>query len=39
MCDDQIDMQSSEYFKTSIEHVFAELQRVDFLVLFLLRTL
>ena len=32
MCDDQIDMQSSGYFKTSIEHIFAELQRVDFLV-------
>lgn len=32
MCDNQIEPQSSGHFKTSIEHIFAELQRIDFLV-------
>lgn len=31
-CDDQIESQSPEHFKISIEHIFAELQRIDALV-------
>ena len=32
MVDDKMELQSSGYFKTSIEHIFSELKRIDVLV-------